>query len=273
MTEFSRFEQPAASQRPAGLCCTGFGWSSPSSACGLRTLPHFAAVLVEAGSGHFESLPSGPVHVQAPALFWLFPGVPHTYRPDPAGWSERWTMFEGTQADALLALEYLAPRHPLLALEGTMVAEVSALFDGLQRDFTRQTRFAPLLSGAWVHRLIVACHVHQLEQPQLEGRMRVALGALEDAAFAPLDLAALARAHGFSPATFRRRVRSLTGCSPQEYLTRLRLARAKSLLARSEHSVFEVAHQCGFEDPFYFSRMFQKIEGLSPSAFRRQQRR
>jgi len=277
MTDFSRFDQPAASQRPVGLCCTGFGWRSPSSACGPRTLPHFAAVLVEEGTGHLESLPSGLLHVQAPALFWLFPGVTHAYRPDEAGWSESWTMFEGHQADALLALEYLSPERPLIALEGAFSAEVSTLFDGLQRDFTRQTRFAPLLGGAWVHRLIVSCHVNPLEQPRSEDfvlmRMRVALAVLEEAAFAPLDLAALARTHGFSPSTFRRRIRSLTGCSPQEYLTRLRLARAKSLLVRSEDSVLEVARQCGFEDPFYFSRVFQKVEGLSPSAFRMQQRR
>ena len=74
-------------------------------------------------------------------------------------------------------------------------------------------------------------------------RMRGALAVLEDVAFAPLDLAAFARTHGFSPVTSRWRVRSLTGCSPQEYLTRLRLARAKSLLVRSEDSVLEVARQ------------------------------
>ena len=156
-------------------------------------------------------------------------------------------MFEGPQADALLTLEYLSPERPLYALEGAISAKVCSLFDGLQRDFTCQTRFAPLLGGAWVHRLIVACHVNRLEQPRTEDsllmRMRGALAVLEDVAFAPLDLAAFARTHGFSPVTSRWRVRSLTGCSPQEYLTRLCLARAKSLLVRSEDSVLEVARQ------------------------------
>ena len=89
MTDFSRYEQPATSQRPTGLCFTGFGWRSPSSACGPRTLPHFADVLIEEGSGYFETLPSGPIHVQSPGLFWLFLGVTHAYRPEVVGWSER----------------------------------------------------------------------------------------------------------------------------------------------------------------------------------------
>ncbi len=277
MSDFSRYEQPASAQRPVGLCCTGFGWRSPSSACGPRTLPHFAALFIEQGSGHFETRSSGALEVQAPALLWLFPGIAHHYYPHAAGWSERWTMFEGTQADTLLTLEYLNPARPLYLLEEPLLGEVVSLFDGLQRDFTRQTRFAPLLGGAWVHRLIVACHAAQLEQPQAQDpalqRAKAALEALEKAALAPLDLAAFAVSHGFSAATFRRRVRALTGCSPQEYLTRLRLVRAKSLLAHSAAPVLEVARQCGFEDPYYFSRVFQRVEGMSPSAFRMQQRR
>jgi len=186
-------------------------------------------------------------------------------------------MFEGTQADTLLTLEYLNPTRPLDLLEEPLLGEVVSLFDGLQRDFTRQTRFAPLLGGAWVHRLIVAYHAAQLERPQMHDlalqRVRVALETLEGVAFAPLDLAAFAHQHGFSAATFRRRVRALTGCSPQEYLTRLRLVRAKSLLVHSASPVLEVARVCGFEDPYYFSRVFQRVEGMSPSAFRIQQRR
>ena len=277
MSDFSHYQQPALSQQPIGLCCNGFGWRSPSSACGPRTLPHFAAVLIEVGSGYFETVPSGLLEVRAPALFWLFPGVTHQYRPNPEGWSERWTMFEGIQAETALKLEYLSKQHPLHQLEEPLLTEVISVFDGLQRDFTRATHFAPLLGGAWVHRLIVACHAARLEQPSppdsAQDKVQRALQALEQIAFASLDLANFAQLHGFSPAHFRRKVRELTGCSPQEYLTRLRLVRAKKLLVQTSISILEVAHQCGFEDPFYFSRVFQKLERLSPRAFRIQQQR
>ena len=58
------------------------------------------------------------------------------------------------------------------------------------------------------------------------------------------------------------------GVSPQQYLLRLRLDRARGFLRDSSMSVSEVAESTGFNDPFYFSRMFSKAFGLSPRAFR-----
>ncbi|ACT01211.1 transcriptional regulator, AraC family [Paenibacillus sp. JDR-2] len=52
------------------------------------------------------------------------------------------------------------------------------------------------------------------------------------------------------------------------YVQQLRIQRAKHLLASTNLSVADIAKQCGFEDPFYFSRIFKKIEGLGPSSYR-----
>lgn len=52
------------------------------------------------------------------------------------------------------------------------------------------------------------------------------------------------------------------------YVQRLRIQRAKHLLAHTSLTVAEIARQCGFEDPFYFSRAFKKIEGIGPSGYR-----
>lgn len=58
------------------------------------------------------------------------------------------------------------------------------------------------------------------------------------------------------------------GISPQQYLLKLRLDRARGLLRDSSMSISEVAESIGFNDPFYFSRMFSKRFGISPRAFR-----
>ncbi len=63
------------------------------------------------------------------------------------------------------------------------------------------------------------------------------------------------------------------GITPLEYMTRLRMKKAETLLSAlgtREHSVAEVARLCGYEDPLYFSRVFKKTYGCSPSAFVKQ---
>jgi YesN/AraC family two-component response regulator len=58
------------------------------------------------------------------------------------------------------------------------------------------------------------------------------------------------------------------GLCPWDYLNRYRIARAKDLLGFHNASITAVAFDVGFSDPAYFSRVFRKVTGLSPSAYR-----
>ena len=49
---------------------------------------------------------------------------------------------------------------------------------------------------------------------------------------------------------------------------KIKIERAKYLLTENDRPVKEVAEMLGFEDAFYFSRMFKKYTGVSPQAFR-----
>jgi YesN/AraC family two-component response regulator len=53
-----------------------------------------------------------------------------------------------------------------------------------------------------------------------------------------------------------------------DYVIFLRICRAASLLLRSTLPVNEIARRCGYEDPYYFSRIFRKNLGLSPQHYR-----
>lgn len=59
-----------------------------------------------------------------------------------------------------------------------------------------------------------------------------------------------------------------TGMSPLNYLTEYRIRRSKELLREEEYSITKVAELVGFEDNLYFSRIFKKRTGFSPSAYR-----
>lgn len=75
---------------------------------------------------------------------------------------------------------------------------------------------------------------------------------------------------GFNTDYFRRCFREETGMTPLEYITKLRINEARELLIRSTFkSVEAVSELCGFNDCFYFSKVFKKHTGYSPRDYRK----
>jgi transcriptional regulator GlxA family with amidase domain len=74
---------------------------------------------------------------------------------------------------------------------------------------------------------------------------------------------------GAAERTFKRRFKAATGYSPIDYVQRLRVEAAKRRLERTEASVEEISWNVGYEDPAFFRRLFRRLIGLSPGAYRR----
>jgi YesN/AraC family two-component response regulator len=73
---------------------------------------------------------------------------------------------------------------------------------------------------------------------------------------------------GFVPSYISKIFRQQMGVSPAEYLARLRIEKAKTLLdTRQDLLIREVALLVGYNDPYYFLRAFKKITGLWPSQY------
>ncbi|GBF72137.1 hypothetical protein PA598K_00373 [Paenibacillus sp. 598K] len=83
-----------------------------------------------------------------------------------------------------------------------------------------------------------------------------------------LTLDALAEMFGMKPKYFSYLFHKFTGIRPIPYLIRYRMNRARELILYSELSIREIAAQVGYYDPYYFSRLFKKYMGMSPSAIR-----
>lgn len=75
-----------------------------------------------------------------------------------------------------------------------------------------------------------------------------------------------------SESTLQRIFRARTGFSPHDYLMKLRLKKAATLLLESELTVGEVANETGFADSNYFCRRFRRYAGASPLEFRKRNR-
>jgi len=89
----------------------------------------------------------------------------------------------------------------------------------------------------------------------------------------PLPVAKLAAVANVSPSHFFALFKRQTGCAPMDYFTRLRMQQARRLLDATPASVKEVAAALGYEDPFYFSRVFKSVNRVPPSEYRMLQKR
>ena len=52
-----------------------------------------------------------------------------------------------------------------------------------------------------------------------------------------------------------------------EYITQMKVTKAKTMLLEQDMKIYEVANELGFESAFYFSKVFKKVEGISPREY------
>jgi len=83
-----------------------------------------------------------------------------------------------------------------------------------------------------------------------------------------LNVDTIASQFGIGRTNFYRKVRELTGMSPNDFLRKCRMERAAELLSSTEVAVSEACAQVGIPDAQYFSRVFKAYFGMSPSAYR-----
>ena len=84
-----------------------------------------------------------------------------------------------------------------------------------------------------------------------------------------LSIAEIAHECGLSSGYFARAFKRSTGVSPRQWLTRMRVERAKDLLKDRRCELAQIALLCGFVDQSHFTRVFSRSEGYSPGRWRR----
>jgi AraC-like DNA-binding protein len=105
--------------------------------------------------------------------------------------------------------------------------------------------------------------------PQTHRDLREARDFMRYAYGCPVYLPDVAARANLSPYHFLRVYKQAYGETPHEFLTRLRIDRAKTLLARGSHNVTEACFEVGFSSLGSFSALFAHRVGLSPSEYRR----
>jgi AraC family transcriptional regulator len=134
-----------------------------------------------------------------------------------------------------------------LFLDSVEQALAAALVDGHAVQRRSQRRYQGGLGAARLRR------VTELMQAKIEEE---------------LTLQEMAECAELSTAHFSEMFRKATGESPHQFLLRQRVERAKEMLREAEMRVLDVAVACGFKTQQHFARVFRRICGASPTAYR-----
>ncbi len=199
-------------------------------------------------------------------------GSPHEYgSSEESPWTIYWFHMKGEHASSFFGPERSAEPFPIPVERS---AAIIGLFDECY-EFLRQGHslehviYASQLAGHLAAMIRLAYSKRKaapnpLRQANIERALRYMAEHLED----NVSLAELAAKAALSVPHFTQLFKKRTGYSPIDYYLRLKIQAASQYLALTDQSVKAVSQRAGFQDPYYFSRLFKKIMGKSPSAYR-----
>lgn len=261
------FKAPERAELSLTVYNTGFQKCPPGYGWGPGVRDHYLLHYVVSGRGIYEA--EGRTFVlRAGDAFLSRPDRPIYYRADEEDpWEYYWVGFSGPSAPLLLAQTPFAPAAPVLRpAAGEQVRR--ALLDVYKArgtDYPSAVRMAGYLQAALG--LL-------MESGPKRGGAALAAYARQGADFLQrnysrsIGVEEAAREAQVSRSYLYRAFQAEFGCSPSAYLTSYRIQRARQLLRHSALPVGAVAASVGFEDPFYFSRVFKRETGQSPTDYR-----
>ena len=111
------------------------------------------------------------------------------------------------------------------------------------------------------------------DTPEWYGRIANVLDYLHKNYAAPITLADLVKRSRISQAHFERRFSKILGCSPIEYLVRIRIRAARDLLEQTDRTITDIALAVGFYDHSHFTKTFKQLLSCTPFHYRKRHQR
>lgn len=144
------------------------------------------------------------------------------------------------------------------------------LFQFNRRDDTLgRTWKNHLINDVWLLLCIEIQSRQQDKQAVSDSIMNDAKSFLQAHAGHKLLMKQVATQYNLHPDQFTRRFQAAYGVKPYEYLTAIRIEKAKSMLIHTDDTIDHIARSCGYDNGFYFSRIFTKQTHITPSHYRK----
>ncbi|MEX0324648.1 MAG: helix-turn-helix domain-containing protein [Puniceicoccaceae bacterium] len=272
---FPRLCSTRSADLPLSLeSCQHFNISPPhrldSAAWGRRRYPAVVVTFTLGGSGTLQydgkthTLRAGDcfhIHLKEPHRYWMTPG------------QERWSFVSFTlQGPLCLELEdrLLSQFGPISQWpeDTPLLADMWTLYETVRSG----SRLDPHALSSNCYTLcmrLLAGTGSPSQAGELPNAIRLALDYMDATFDEHPGTAELAEQAGLSPFHFTRLFKAYMGQTPGKYVEHLRIKLAKQLLENPQLPLNEIALRCGYNEPAYFSTVFKRCVGITPSRYRR----
>lgn len=231
-------------------------YCGPHQAPGPSAHPFWEFLYIFHGQGRLHAAGVTPLAADTACL--IPAGLPH--REEAAERVDTlWVALEGTR------LRHLDATRVLAVAAAELTPAVEALWQQTQRPYG--------LIGAELDgltRTILGRFLRRVAEERTRGADTIdeAADHLSQHFDAAINITRLAARYGYSPGHFHRSFKRRTGQTPNQFLTAVRIRHAWRWLKQSALPVERIAELVGYSDPLYFSRVFRKTTGRSPTAVR-----
>ena len=206
--------------------------------------------------------------------FFIIPaGMAHAYHSDEQNpWSIYWIHFSGNKSGyySRFGCQPMAIERIKTSRISDRVDLFSEIFRNLDRGFSIET--LEYVNLCLPHLLASFTHLSQFRLIKESGEkdpVAQSINFMLENVTKRLKLEEIVRETSLSASHYSRLFLNRTGHSPIDYFIQLKIQRACRLLDNSGWMIADVAREMGFDDQFYFSRVFRKVMGMSPGEYRR----
>jgi AraC-like DNA-binding protein/uncharacterized RmlC-like cupin family protein len=213
------------------------------------------------------------LHEIKPGDFFVIPkNIPHIYAADNHNpWTIYWLHFKGDIADAIV--EQL--KKNMNGFKGSIryaektISLFHEIYDQLERGYSNDNLiYANMCLSHYLTTFIFNHKFDPTGGVQEKDNIDLAIDFLQKNIDKSLRLETIANSINLSASHFSFLFKKKTGFAPMEYFNQLKVQKACQFLLFTNFQIKEIAFKLGFEDPYYFSRMFTNIMGVSPNNYR-----
>jgi YesN/AraC family two-component response regulator len=210
-----------------------------------------------------------------PDSFTIIPAaVAHSYGADENdSWTIYWIHFKGSNATAIVEsmINQLKGHHGTITFHSSRQQLFSDIYGNLERGYSNDNLcYASMCLWHFLSSFLYNDKFNLSEKKEFreDAIIEPSINFMQKHLSEILRLSDIAESVNVSIPHYSYLFKQKTGFAPMEYFNQLKVQKACQYLLFTDLRIKEIAEQLGMEDPYYFSRMFKGVMGLSPKEYR-----